>query len=311
MVAPTEPPARGRTGMHRTGPAPGLRPHVASYTGYRLEAAPPSTHQGVPSGHLTFLLCLDGAVEVLANADPRRAPGTFVAFVSGLHDAPAVVALGEPQTGLQLRLTWRGARALLGTPAGELAGDTVDLAALLGRRAERLVDTLAGEATWAGTFARLDAELGALAARGTGDRGVPPEVGYAWDRLEQTGGALRIADLAREVGWSRRHLATRFRREVGLAPKAAARVIRFERACGLLRGPWRPPLASVAADCGYVDQAHLSRDFKDLAGLTATAWLAEFPADDRAHLHPDSHARRPRLAGVTRRSPVPDRRRPA
>jgi AraC-like DNA-binding protein len=123
----------------------------------------------------------------------------------------------------------------------------------------------------------LDDELAALAALGRGDRGVRPEVGYAWDRLEETGGNLRIGELAREVGWSRRYLADRFREETGLAPKAAARVIRFERACDRLRGPDRPPLAEVAADGGYVDQAHLSRDFRDLAGLTATTWLAERP----------------------------------
>jgi len=93
--------------------------------------------------------------------------------------------------------------------------------------------------------------------------------------LTETGGNLRISELAAEVGWSRRYLATRFHAETGLTPKAAARVIRFERACDRLRSPHRPALAEVAADAGYVDQAHLSRDFRDLAGTTATAWLRE------------------------------------
>jgi transcriptional regulator GlxA family with amidase domain len=51
--------------------------------------------------------------------------------------------------------------------------------------------------------------------------------------------------------------------------------MRFERACDQLLGPGRPTFARVAADTGYVDQAHLSRDFRALAGTTATAWLAE------------------------------------
>lgn len=252
-------------------PAPALRRWVGAYTGYRSEAGPPGTHQGVPSAHLTFLLCVDGAVEMVSNADPTRPPGTFTAMVAGLHDGPATIATGTAQTGLQLRLTWRGARALLGVPAGELAGDTVDLAALLGARTGPLLERLADAGTWEQRFARLDEELAALA--GSAD-GVRPEVGYAWDRLEETGGTLRIADLAREVGWSRRHLADQLRRETGLAPKAAARVIRFERACDRLRFT-TDPLATVAADCGYVDQAHLSRDFRDLAGQTATQWLGE------------------------------------
>jgi transcriptional regulator GlxA family with amidase domain len=113
-----------------------------------------------------------------------------------------------------------------------------------------------------------------LASAGRGERGVRPEVGYAWDRLEETGGNLRIEELAGEVGWSRRHLAELFRVETGLSPKAAARVIRFERACDRLRSPGGAPLAQVAADTGYVDQAHLARDFRELAGLTASTWLS-------------------------------------
>ncbi|HET6257721.1 MAG TPA: helix-turn-helix domain-containing protein [Pseudonocardia sp.] len=275
MAAPVCVPVPETWQMRERRPAAPLRPYISSYTGYRMEASPRSTHHGVASPHLTFLLCLDGKVEILANADRSKPPGAFVAMVGGLHDGPAEIAQGEPQTGLQLRLTWRGARMLLGVPAGELAGDVVDLDALLGRRSAMLLDRLATAPGWPERFALLDAELAALAARGRGAAGVAPEVGYTWDRLEETGGNLRIAELAREVGWSRRHLAEKFRAETGLAPKAAARVIRFEGACDRLRGPHRPPLARVAADAGYVDQAHLSRDFRRLAGITATAWLAE------------------------------------
>ena len=271
MSAPTveEPRVRGRA------PAAALRPYVSAYTGYRTGPGPRSVHQGVASPHLTFILCLDGAVEMLANADRSRPPGTFESLVAGLHDGPAEIAAGDPQTGLDLRLTWRGARALLGLPAAELAGDTVDLAAVLGRRAGPLLERLAELPDWPSRFALLDATLVALVAQGDGERGVRPEVGYAWDRLAETGGNLRITELAREVGWSRRHLAELFRAEIGVAPKTAARLIRFERACDRLRGPQRPSLAAVAADAGYVDQAHLSRDFRDLAGATATEWLAE------------------------------------
>jgi AraC-like DNA-binding protein len=256
-------------------PAPALHPYLSAYTGYHQVASPPSVHQGVASSHLTFLFCLDGRVDVLSNADPRKPPGSFHAMVGGLHHAPARIAQGEPQTGLQLRLTWRGARALFGLPAAALAGDTVDLGELLGRRADMLLDRLASVDGWTQRFALLDAELATLLARGPGDRGVPPEVGYAWDRLAECGGNLRIEELAREVGWSRRHLAEKFRAETGVAPKTAARLMRFESACDRLLAPHRPPLARVAAEVGYVDQAHLSRDFRDLAGIPATAWLAE------------------------------------
>lgn len=252
-----------------------LRPWVSTYLGYRSEPGPRGVHQGVASGHLTLILCLDGAVEVLENSDPAKPAGRYPALVAGLSDGPARIATGEAQTGVQLDLTWEGARALLGMPAAEIAGDSVDLHAVLGRRCAHLVEQLAEAPGWDARFAVLDRELTALAAQGPGVDGAAPEVRRAAHLIRATGGTTRVADLADEVGWSRRHLTERFRIETGLGPKTMARVVRFERVCRRLRRPDRPPLAVAAVDAGYVDQAHLARDFRDLAGLTATEWIAE------------------------------------
>lgn len=256
-------------------PAPALLPWVSSYVGYRLEDGPRGVHQGVASGHLTLILCLDGAVEILENSDPGNPPGRYAALVAGLSAGPARIATGEGQTGVQLDLTWQGARALLAMPAAEIAGDTVDLNAVLGRRCARLMEQLAEASGWGARFAVLDRELGALAAQGPGLDGTPPEVRRAADLIRASGGTARVTDLADDVGWSRRHLTERFRVETGLGPKAMARVVRFEQVCSRLRRPDRPPLAIAAADAGYVDQAHMARDFRDLAGITATEWIAE------------------------------------
>ncbi|TCK25308.1 helix-turn-helix domain-containing protein [Pseudonocardia endophytica] len=261
-------------GTHRWRTSARLREHVREIWAWRQGAGPPGTHQGVPGGHLTVVLCLDGDVEVLKAPDPARGPGRFVSSVAGLHDAPAVLATGPAQTGMQLELTWRGARALLGLPAGELAGDVVDLAVLL-PGLDALLDRLHGTPTWPARFALLDAWLCDLLDTRERPSVPAPELARAWDRLMSTGGTARVEDLAADVGWSRRHLGARFRAETGLGTKTAARLIRFERALGLLRSPARPGLAEVAAVCGYADQPHLARDFRDLAGLTATEWLAE------------------------------------
>ena len=108
---------------------------------------------------------------------------------------------------------------------------------------------------------------------------IAPEVTHAWRTLLATGGAMSVADLAQETGWSARHLDNRFRAEIGLTPKAAARVIRFDRARRMLMrrvsqgGP--PALADLAAAGGYYDQAHLAREFRGLAGCPPSSWLAE------------------------------------
>jgi AraC-like DNA-binding protein len=78
---------------------------------------------------------------------------------------------------------------------------------------------------------------------------------------------VRIGDLVAEAGCSHRHLTSLFRREVGLTPKRAARVLRYESAARRLRGHAVTP-AVVAAECGYTDQAHLTREFRRFSGIT-------------------------------------------
>jgi AraC-like DNA-binding protein len=83
-----------------------------------------------------------------------------------------------------------------------------------------------------------------------------------------------VRALAAEVGWSRKHLAARFHEQVGLAPKALARVLRFRRALRLLGGAGAQR-SDVALRCGYYDQAHFNRDYRAFTGTTPGAWLRE------------------------------------
>ena len=128
--------------------------------------------------------------------------------------------------------------------------------------------------TWSARFAVLDQLLGdALHVEQT----VPDEVARAWTLLLRSGGTVPISEVARDVGWSQRHLSNQFTRELGLRPKMAARVIRFHRARHVLQrnvGGGRPNIAGVAAQCGYFDQGHLIRDWQQFTGLSPTNWIA-------------------------------------
>jgi transcriptional regulator GlxA family with amidase domain len=84
-----------------------------------------------------------------------------------------------------------------------------------------------------------------------------------------------VEDVAREVGYSRRHLVERFTREYGLTPKQAARVARFDRSRLALQAAPRTPLATIAAGAGYFDQAHMAREWNALASVPPSRWLAD------------------------------------
>jgi AraC-like DNA-binding protein len=189
------------------------------------------------------------------------------AFAAGLTDTHGLVDQTGAFTCVDLKLTPLGAYQLLGLPMAELTNRVVDLADLgLGALADRL-------ATACDPFAVLDEVLLGRAADGPEPAG---EVAWVWRRLHDSGGNATIGALAAEVGWSRRHLVNRFREQVGLPPKTVARIVRFEE---LLRGiAAGRPLADGAAACGYYDQAHMNRDFREFAGTTPTEYLARFPS---------------------------------
>ena len=251
--------------MRPVGP---LRRLVAAHHAYRERGVPPARHLGLPSPYLTVIFTVDEPLHLSRHVDPAKAPASYRALVGGLHTRPVVVDHDGAQSGVQLQVSPLGARALFGVPAGALAGLDLPATDLLGRLGAELPERLAAAATWTERFRTLDAALGRLVDP---DRAPPAEVRRAWHLLCASGGTVRVADVARAVGWSERHLAARFRVEIGLTPKVAARVIRFDRARRMVP---HLPGAAVAATCGYADQAHLVREFVDFTGVGPRAWLA-------------------------------------
>lgn len=260
-------------------PAPGLREFVDSYVGFRQAGIEPARHRGLPSPSMTLIFTLDDPLVIAAHPDSAQPPGVFETLVGGLHLTAAIITHDGRQSGIQLGLSPLGARTLLGFPASELAGFDVPAEDVLGPVATEIQDKLRCANGWAQRFAVLDEMLLARVGQAGRMTAACDEVSYAWRRLLRTGGAVAISELAAEIGWSDRQLRARFRAETGLAPKAAARVIRFDRARRQLQRrslagePLR--LAELAASCGYFDQAHLDRDFALLAGCAPTSWLAE------------------------------------
>ncbi len=262
----------------RRAPAEPLRRYIAWYAGYRQRGLAPARHRGLPSPFLTLIFTLDEPLVMLTHPDPGQPPGEFGTLLGGLHSTPALMIHDGAQSGIQLAVRPLGVRALLGLPAGELADIDVPAEAVLGGYVcAELRARVAAAAGWPERFAVLDDILLRLIK----DTSAPSaEVTWAWRQLLVSGGTSRVAELAAGTGWSSRHLTSRFRTEIGLTPKAAARVIRFHRTRRLLVSQFAAGpdirLADLAATCGYFDQAHLAREFRALAGCPPSQLLAEF-----------------------------------
>jgi AraC-like DNA-binding protein len=261
-----------------------LRGLVSRYGGYRQHGITMPLHRGLPSEHVTFIVSLAGPVRMIDMPGSDQGAGSWQAFASGLHAGPALIAPDEVQAGIHLDLNPLGVRTLLGVSASDLSGCVVDLAALPRPGLSTLPGRLRDAPTWGRRFEILD-EVLLVCAAANREHSPAGEIGWAWQRMRRSAGSVRVADLAADVGWSRRHFSERFAREVGLPPKQAARVVRFGRATQMLRGghALRPGgragphcgLGELAHLCGYFDQAHLTNEFNALAGCTPGTWIAE------------------------------------
>ncbi|MEM7731055.1 MAG: AraC family transcriptional regulator [Pseudomonadota bacterium] len=84
---------------------------------------------------------------------------------------------------------------------------------------------------------------------------------------------IAVEDLAREVGMSPSSFARTFKEVIGRTPMQFVLSYRIEQALGMMDGA-ATPLGEVALACGFADQAHFSRSFKKLMGVTPSAYLA-------------------------------------
>ncbi|WSF21929.1 helix-turn-helix domain-containing protein [Streptomyces sp. NBC_01353] len=221
---------------------------------------------------VTLFVDLSDGDSLVYDAHGRRESGSTVV---GL--VPGDLRLGGRAAGgiecLQIRLSPVLAVAVLGAST-DLSGTVVSLEDVWGRDAGRAEERLRAAASWDERFT-LAAD--ALGRRMSARPSLDPEVAAAWWLMLTSRGRVRVDSLANEVGWSRKRLWSRFRSQIGLTPKHAARLVRFDHAAHLLAAG--NAAAQVAAASGYVDQAHLHREVKAFTGVTPTAvatapWLA-------------------------------------
>jgi AraC-like DNA-binding protein len=250
-------------------PLPELRRYITSdLEGWHQACGGAGRLREVPFPGVPLILNL-GAPWQVTDGDAPGSARRHDSFVAGLHTAPSFVEGDHTWTCVELRLTPLGAHRLFGTPMHEFANTTLALEEIV-PRSEALTERLRETDSWTERFDLVEAFL----VRRFADAAAPsPAIEWSWAQLQQTHGRISIARIAQELGWSHRRLISRFREQLGLTPKALARVIRFDRAVQSLSSSGSSGLAAVAFDCGYFDQAHMNRDFRELAGTTPAALL--------------------------------------
>lgn len=246
-----------------------------SHVHYREHAPPPDLADGVecvwtlrsagrlPAPVLNRVLP-DGCADVIFDPDePARVVGAML--------RPAEVWMAGAVDLLGVRFHPGGAAAFLRLPLAEITDAVVPLAdawgGFAGELEGRVRDSAGPE--------RVRAVWDALRGRRAAGRAPHPAVARASALIARSHGAVAVEALAAETGVGRRHLERLFAEQVGLTPKAAARVARFRRLCAVLRARPEAGWSRLALECGYHDQAHMIREFRGFAGLAPEAFRRE------------------------------------
>ncbi len=266
--------ALGRLEQAERAPHPMLADIVRRYCGYDHACAGTTRRREVAQDEVTIILSLGPELRI---GGPGHPSDRYASFVAALTDTFAITEHDGPLRGIEVNLSPLGAHMLFGVAMHELSSKLVrPLDDVLGLEAGELVERLACAPGWRARFAILDRFIIERVQRA---RRPSPDVDWAWRRLRATGGLLPVGELARELGCSRRHLIGRFREQVGPAPKTAARLVRFQRTIRLLERDEGGRFAEIAQRCGYYDQAHMNREFRELAGTAPGEFVARLLPD--------------------------------
>ena len=269
----------GRWELAVRAPAEPLRGCVVGdYVGYSEWSHGPSRRRELPGPFVVVAIEFGPPLRVLPAGDARLGVAHRGGFVGGLDERHAICEHDGFQQGIQVTLAPIGARLLFGVPMSELARRVVPLRDVLPRRHRDLAARLQDLPDWDARFDLLDSVILDAVRCARVETSV---VAWAVRRIEETGGSIEMRALARELGYSPKHVIALFRDQVGIPPKLLARITRFDRLMRHLRRGTGGPWADLALQFGYYDQAHLVREVREFAGVTPTevrSDAAESPA---------------------------------
>lgn len=255
-------------------PTPALA-NIVEYVWASQGAPAHARERVVPTGTLELFVSLvdvEGRFYDAAGRDRWISGG---AGVAGAYRRPFMFDTREDASVVGVHFRPGQAGVVLGVPPSELMDRHVALEDIWGRRARELRERLCAATTMSERFAILEAEL----VSRLDARRVHPAVAYALDVLTRP--QARVGDIAKAASLTQRRLIELFTAAVGITPKRFGRVLRFHRATALARSmalDW----TRVAHQCGYYDQAHLIRDFHELADMTPSDLM-------RASVHVKEH----------------------
>lgn len=246
-------------------PSPPLTPYVECIWHYESATPLEGRDRVLPDGRFHLMLNL----------------GAGVGAVAGLRSHHVVVDTAQMSSVMGVVFRPGAARGFFAPPALDFRDRAVRLDLVWGRASEaQLLDRLR-EASVVDTRLRIVETVLVERMQRVGKQHVPlhPAVHYALHALGKAPDIRTVADVSREVGWSRRWFTHAFAENVGMTPKRYCRLLRFQNVVRQIASQECVNWAELALAGGFCDQAHLVHEFRAFSGLSPEPFLTS----DRPH----------------------------
>jgi AraC-like DNA-binding protein len=256
--------------------------------GYRLKPTMPLAAvveclwywEGAPGPHLQERLLPQAQSAMILNLreepiaiyeDDRGARRYGTAVFSGARSSCFTIDCNQQERVVGVQFAPGGAFPFFRMPMSELEDASFDMADLWGGEAAWVRERVLAAPT---PRAMLHVLEQCLIERLRAPDCLHPAIIYMAGELDICDRPARVQAVTQQIGLSQRRLGQIFHEQIGVSPKTFHRVRRFQHTLQRLRGVRRVDWAELAIECGYYDQAHLSHDFRNIAGMTPSAYLA-------------------------------------
>jgi AraC-like DNA-binding protein len=259
--------------------SPALSPFVTGLHHLESESeSAPTLERILPGGQVHLMVNLhEDEFRIYDGVDCSTVWRSRGAVLEGPSSKARVIDTGLQRNLICVDFTLGGAAAFFRPPISDARDGLVELDQLWGRDGSVLRERLLEAPTPAEKLRVLDAVL----VEHFVHRDAPdPAIDRAASLLER---GASIAAVASHVGVLSKTLTRRFHASVGLTPKRYSRVRRLQRVLGAIRDPRDVDWCETAVTHGYADQAHLVHDFRELTGITPTAYRPR-SVEERNHV---------------------------
>ena len=249
--------------------SPALRPLVVSFHYNECELAF-AVERILPTGQSHLMVNLDeDEFRTYSGPECKMVHRRGGAVLAGPHGRCTALDTNEQRRLIAVEFKLGGAAAFFRMPMSDACDQVIGLDDIWGSDGRLVRERLCQTVTLADKFRLLEAMLlERLVCR------CDPAITAALKFLEH---GASVTEASSRVGLLPKTFVRRFREQVGLAPKRLSRVRRMQRILGSVHSRASVDWCLVAAEHGYTDQAHLINDFRDLTGITPSAYRPSSP----------------------------------